>query len=164
MRPIAHALAIAVLAGAAAPASAEIVAYEGARLIVGNGQVIDKGTLVVDGAKILQAGADARAPAGARRVDLAGKTVMPMIIDCHVHLNTTREALERDLRQRAWWGVSAALSMGNRASYHAPRSFLVGPSALGHSAPNTLNPLRPPAIPSRPEPHHQTNKRRKLPP
>ena len=104
--------AIAILAGAAAPASAEIVAYEGARLIVGNGQVIDKGTLVVDGAKILQASADARAPAGARRVDLAGKTVMPMIIDCHVHLNTAREALERDLRQRAWWGVSAALSMG----------------------------------------------------
>jgi len=37
---------------------------------------------------------------------------MPMIIDCHVHLTTTREGLIRDLKQRAWWGVSAALSMG----------------------------------------------------
>src|SRR5215831_8279526 len=107
------ALAVLVmLAVPAAPALAEVVAYEGARLIVGDGNVVQKGTLVVDGAKIVQASADARAPAGARRVDLAGKTVMPMIIDCHVHLNTAREALERDLRQRAWWGVSAALSMG----------------------------------------------------
>src|SRR5215472_14051375 len=104
--------AFAVLAASAAPAFAEVVAYEGARLIVGDGQVIEKGTLVVDGAKILQAGADAHAPAGAKRVDLAGKTVMPMIIDCHVHLTTTREGLIRDLKQRAWWGVSAALSMG----------------------------------------------------
>src|SRR5215831_15686581 len=107
------ALAVLVmLAVPAAPALAEVVAYEGARLIVGDGNVVQKGTLVVDGAKIVQASADARAPAGARRVDLAGKTVMPMIIDCHVHLNTARDALERDLRQRAWWGVSAALSMG----------------------------------------------------
>ena len=104
--------AVGILAGLATPAFAEITAYEGARLIVGNGQVIEKGTLVVDGAKILQAGADAHAPAGAKRVDLAGKTVMPMIIDCHVHLTTTREGLIRDLKQRAWWGVSAALSMG----------------------------------------------------
>src|SRR5215467_1597946 len=104
--------AFAVLAASAAPALAEVVAYEGARIIVGDGRVIEKGTLVVDGAKVLQAGGDARAPVGAKRVDLAGKTVMPMIIDCHVHLNTARDALERDLKQRAYWGVSAALSMG----------------------------------------------------
>ena len=110
--PVVHALAIAVLAWAAAPAAAEVTAYEGARLIVGDGRVIDKATLVVDGARIAQAGADVRAPAGARRVDLKGKTVMPMIIDCHVHLTTTRDGLLRDLRARAYWGVSAALSMG----------------------------------------------------
>jgi hypothetical protein len=45
-------------------------------------------------------------------MSLAGKTVMPMIIDTHVHLSETREALIRDLRQRAYYGVSAALSMG----------------------------------------------------
>src|SRR5215467_1292718 len=104
--------AFAVLAASAAPALAEVVAYEGARIIVGDGRVIEKGTLVVDGAKVLQAGGDARAPVGAKRVDLTGKTVMPMIVDCHVHLNTARAALERDLKQRAYWGVSAALSMG----------------------------------------------------
>jgi imidazolonepropionase-like amidohydrolase len=70
--------------------------------------------LIVQDAKLAQVGraADVRVPAGARRVDLAGKTVMPMIIDTHVHLSDNREALIRDLRQRAYYGVSAALSLG----------------------------------------------------
>jgi imidazolonepropionase-like amidohydrolase len=91
-----------------------VTAYEGARLIVGDGRVIENATLVVDGAKIAQAGtvADVRVPAGATRVNLAGKTVMPMIVDTHVHLSETRDALIRDLRMRAYYGVSAALSMG----------------------------------------------------
>jgi len=37
---------------------------------------------------------------------------MPMLIDTHVHLSRTREALIRDLKLRAYYGVSAALSMG----------------------------------------------------
>jgi imidazolonepropionase-like amidohydrolase len=70
--------------------------------------------LVVDGTRIVQAGpaADVRVPSGAARVNIAGKTVMPMIIDTHVHLSNTREALLRDLRRRAYYGVSAALSLG----------------------------------------------------
>ena len=103
------------LAGFAVPTSEQsVTAYEGARLIVGDGRVIENATLVVDGAKIAQAGAaaDVRVPAGATRVNLAGKTVMPMIIDTHVHLSDTRDALIRDLKMRAYYGVSAALSMG----------------------------------------------------
>jgi len=103
------------LAGCATPKSAQsVTAYEGARLIVGDGRVIENATLVVDGTKIAQAGAaaDVRVPAGATRVNLAGKTVMPMIIDTHVHLSRTRDALIRDLKLRAYYGVSAALSLG----------------------------------------------------
>jgi imidazolonepropionase-like amidohydrolase len=51
-------------------------------------------------------------PAGAARVNLAGKTVMPMLIDTHVHLSRPRDALVRDLKMRAYYGVSAALSLG----------------------------------------------------
>ena len=51
-------------------------------------------------------------PAGATRVNLAGKTVMPMIIDTHVHLSPTRERIIVDLKRRAYYGVSAAMSMG----------------------------------------------------
>ena len=103
------------LVGCAVPTSERsATVYEGARLIIGDGRVIENGTLVVDGAKILQAGAaaDVRVPGSATRVNLAGKTVMPMIVDTHVHLSETRDALIRDLRMRAYYGVSAALSMG----------------------------------------------------
>jgi imidazolonepropionase-like amidohydrolase len=103
------------LAGLARPAAAQsVTAYEGARLIVGDGRVVENATVVVDGARIAQAGgaADMRVPAGAARVGLAGKTVMPMLIDTHTHLGATRDALVRDLRRRAYYGVSAALSLG----------------------------------------------------
>ena len=106
---------VGVLAGLAMPASAQsVTAYEGARVIVGDGRVIENATVVVDGAKIAQVGtaADMRVPAGAARVNLAGKTVMPMMIDTHVHLSAERDALVRDLKQRAYYGVSAALSLG----------------------------------------------------
>src|SRR5262245_14018836 len=105
----------AVLAGCATtPSGQPATAYEGARLIVGDGRVIENGTLVVEGTKIAQAGAAAsvQVPAGATRVNLAGKTAMPMMIDTHVHLSTERDALVRDLKQRAYYGVSAALSLG----------------------------------------------------
>jgi imidazolonepropionase-like amidohydrolase len=117
MRPI-HAAAAAAMtlafAGFAAPAHAQGTAYEGARLIMGDGRVIENGTLVVDGSRITQAGAaaDVKAPAGAKRVSLTGKTVMPMIIDTHVHLSGKRETVIRDLKQRAYWGISTAMSMG----------------------------------------------------
>ena len=51
------------------PACAQVTAYEGARLIVGDGRVVENGTLVVDGARIVQAGAGVRVPAGATRVE-----------------------------------------------------------------------------------------------
>jgi imidazolonepropionase-like amidohydrolase len=110
-----NAVAVAVIAALAAfagPALADVIAFEGARLVVGNGSVIDNATLVIDGNKIVQAGQGLAVPAGATRVNLAGKTVMPAIIDTHVHLSGTRERLIRDLKQRAYFGVSAALSMG----------------------------------------------------
>ena len=111
---IATIFALAISSGFADPARAQVTAYEGARLIVGDGRTIDSATLVVEGARIAQAGAATavRVPAGATRVSLTGKTVMPMLIDTHTHLGRTRETLVRDLKRRAYYGVSTALSMG----------------------------------------------------
>ena len=106
---VAAAMAMAALAGAA---RADVTAFEGARLIVGNGAVIENATLVIDGNRIVQAGPGVTVPPGATRVNISGKTVMPAIIDSHVHLSATRERMLRDLKQRAYWGVSAAMSMG----------------------------------------------------
>ncbi len=77
---------------------AEVTAFEGARLIVGDGRVIENATLGMDGTKIVQAGAGVAGPAGAKRVNLSGKTVMPALIDTHVHLSNTHDKLIRDLR------------------------------------------------------------------
>jgi imidazolonepropionase-like amidohydrolase len=106
---------VCVLAGFASPVSAQsVTAYEGARFIVGDGRVIENATLVVDGARLTHVGSagDVRVPTGAARVSLAGKTVMPMLIDTHVHVSATSDGIVRDLRLRAYYGVSAALSLG----------------------------------------------------
>src|SRR5215831_6365749 len=104
-----------VLAVLASPVRAQVTAFEGARIIVGDGSApIENGTIVINGARIVSVGpaASANVPAGARHVNLAGKTVMPDIIDTHTHLSQSREEVIKDLRRRAYWGVSAANSMG----------------------------------------------------
>ena len=116
-------LAVSLLVGACAgpapeqaPAAstATATAFEGARLIVGDGQTIENATFVVDGARFVAVGATGavEVPLGAARVDLTGMTVMPAIVDAHVHLSGTREALSDDLEWRAYFGVGAALSLG----------------------------------------------------
>jgi imidazolonepropionase-like amidohydrolase len=90
-------------------------AFVGARVVVGDGTApIENATVVVRNGQIAEVGPSARVrvPAGATRVEVAGKTIMPTIVDTHVHLGTTRDALMKDLRDRAYFGVSAALSMG----------------------------------------------------
>src|SRR5258706_14507007 len=92
-------VALGVLAaGVAGQASAQgVTAYEGARVIVGDGRVLDNTTLVVSGTKIAQVGGSV--PAGATRVNLAGKTLMPKLIDTHTPLSTTRDKLLADFKQ-----------------------------------------------------------------
>ena len=107
-------LGFAVSARAQAPGGG-VTVFEGARIITGNeAGPIENGTLVVQGTRILQVGkaAEVQVPAGAARVNVAGKTIMPTVVDTHTHLSTTRDALIKDLKRRAYYGVSAALSMG----------------------------------------------------
>lgn len=99
-------------ASAALHAQSTATVFEGGRVIVGDGRVIENASVLVEGERITQVGATVKAPAGATRVSLAGKTLMPAIVDAHVHTSTTAPELENDLRRRAYYGVSAALSMG----------------------------------------------------
>jgi imidazolonepropionase-like amidohydrolase len=95
-----------------APAT-RVTAFQGARVIVGDGRVLDNATIIVDGARISRVGTgNVQVPQGATRVDLTGKTVMPGIVDSHVHLSRTREMLLDDLQRRPYYGVVAAFSMG----------------------------------------------------
>src|SRR5688500_6688552 len=86
-------------------AQSSVTVYEGARLITGDGSApIENATLVVDGARFTQVGraGQVKVPAGATRVNLAGKTVMPGIIDSHVHIPDGREAMTGALRRKAY--------------------------------------------------------------
>jgi imidazolonepropionase-like amidohydrolase len=99
-------------AGAQAPT---VTVYEGARIIVGDGSApIENAAFVVDGARFTQVGraGQIKAPAGAARVNLAGKTVMPGIIDAHTHMPETREAIIDSLQRKAYYGVSVVMSLG----------------------------------------------------
>ena len=101
-----------------APALTDVMVFEGARVLVGDGAVIENATIIVDGDRLLGVGpGDAvEIPAGAERVDLTGRTVMPAIIDTHVHLRETRDELVEDLQRKAYYGVGVVLSLGRGSS------------------------------------------------
>src|SRR5258708_6482912 len=63
--------------------------FEGARLIVGDGGApVENSAFLIEGNKILKVGkkGELQLPAGAARVSLTGKTVMPALVDAHTHL------------------------------------------------------------------------------
>jgi imidazolonepropionase-like amidohydrolase len=118
-----HALLFALVARAA---SAQTTVYEGARLIPGDGKpAIERSAFIVENGTITRVGrqGDVKAPAGAARVDLTGKTVMPTLIDIHTHTgfqkgatyrpeNYGRDAIVEDLNRALYFGVSAVVSEG----------------------------------------------------
>ena len=92
-----------------------VSSFEGARVIVGDGsEPIEDAVFLVEEDQFLGVGrrGEMEIPAGATRVDLTGRTVMPALIDTHTHLSRTRPELEEDLRRRAYYGVAAAMSLG----------------------------------------------------
>jgi imidazolonepropionase-like amidohydrolase len=123
---------------ATAPA-ANVTAFEGARVIVGDETApIENATFVMVGSELTAVGAAGAVaiPANAARVDLRGMTVMPAIVDTHTHLSRDRDALILDLRRRAYYGVSAAMSLGqdNTAAVFAVRDEQIPGAALYRTA------------------------------
>ena len=106
--------AFLTIVGARAQQTGGAVVYEGGRLIVGDGKAIESSAFVVENGRISQVGArgQIKVPAGASRVDLTGKTVMPAIVDAHTHMPTERQALVDLLQRKAYFGVAAVISMG----------------------------------------------------
>ena len=106
--------------------------FEGARLIVGDGsEAIEDAAFIVENDRFIEVGRTGvlQVPSDAARVDLSGKTVMPTIVDLHVHLLThlerglvtflpstddrdAREAVIDGLERQAYFGVGAILQIG----------------------------------------------------
>jgi len=67
-------------------AAAQNLVISNARIIVGNGSVIESGAVVVRDGRIVSVGTPTPAPAGARQIDARGMTLMPGFIDGHRHI------------------------------------------------------------------------------
>jgi imidazolonepropionase-like amidohydrolase len=83
------ALAALAMLGCGAPVAAETVVITGARMVdVVNGRVITNPVVVAVDGRITAAGpaASVPVPAGAKTIDLPGMTLLPGLIDMHVHL------------------------------------------------------------------------------
>ncbi|PKM01358.1 MAG: amidohydrolase, partial [Gammaproteobacteria bacterium HGW-Gammaproteobacteria-7] len=70
------------------PAIAQVQVFEGARLLPVSGPAIDNGTLVVEAGRIVALGATGSVPVpdGASRIDVAGKVIIPGLVDTHSHV------------------------------------------------------------------------------
>ncbi len=68
-------------------ASKQVVILHAARMLdVAGGKIVTPGEVLVEGQRIVAAGAHVDRPAGAEVIDLGDATLMPGMIDAHVHL------------------------------------------------------------------------------
>ena len=115
------------LAVAQRPApSATVMLFEGARLIAGDGGApIENSAFLVENHTFTRVGrrGEIQAPAGAARIDLTGKTVIPALVDGNSHIgymknmtsgaqNYTRDNILDHMRRFAYFGVAASQAMG----------------------------------------------------
>ncbi len=74
-------------AAQAQTAPAHAIVLRAARLLdVKNGRIVKPGEVLVEGEKIVEVGSAVRRPAGAEVIDLGDRTLLPGLIDAHVHL------------------------------------------------------------------------------
>jgi imidazolonepropionase-like amidohydrolase/Tol biopolymer transport system component len=129
------------------------LALTGARIITMRGdEVIENGTIVVDRNRIVAVGANVTVPSDAKVIDVAGKTIMPGIIDVHWHGSMGSDQI---IPQQNWinyaslgFGVTtihdpsndsaeifSASEMARAGQIVAPRIFSTGTILYGAKAP-----------------------------
>ena len=128
------------------------LALIGGQLIDGTGStpVADSIVVIQDG-RIESAGprATTAVPAGAEVIDLTDKTIIPGLVNLHVHYRGGPENIARQFRSQLYYGVTTGRSIGSDSSdvvpflleTHTgqtafPRAFTAG---LGFSHPNGFN-------------------------
>lgn len=103
-------------------AQEQTVALTGARVVDGTGAApIEAATVLMADGRIQAVGAasDVSVPAGATRVDVSGKTIIPGLINAHAHLNDGDPALPlhdqllAQLRLYADYGVTTIHTLGD---------------------------------------------------
>ncbi|MEQ9310883.1 MAG: amidohydrolase family protein [Balneolaceae bacterium] len=94
------------------------IAFTNARIITMEGDnVIESGTILVEGNRITAIGSNVSIPLGAKVMDVSGKTIMPGIVDAHAHLGNFRLGLSPQQQ----WEYVANLAYGVTTA-HDPSS------------------------------------------
>jgi imidazolonepropionase-like amidohydrolase len=165
---MAVALGMALAPGAGGAEAPRPVVIRGARIVTVSGPVIDNGTIVLAGGKIVAIGAQPTVPAGAEVIDGAGKVVYPGLIDALTTIGLTEigsvpgsvdttETGDINPHVRAWVAVEphsdlipVARANGITVVLTAPQGGLVsGQSALlrlAGSTPDALTVKQPAAM------------------
>jgi imidazolonepropionase-like amidohydrolase len=136
---------LVLFAAAASAADDAPKAFTGARVIDGTGKAaVDNATIVVRNGRIEAVGRGVRVPEGAQRIDLAGKTVIPGLVNAHGHVSSPDQ-----LGLYARYGVTTVFSLGGdrevalrdqtRAEQGTPalarsRLFIAGPIPTSKTA------------------------------
>jgi len=126
-------------------AAAQDKAFIGARIIDGTGKTpVEKATLLVRNGRIAAVGPSVKIPAGAERIDVSGKTIIPGLINGHGHVNDLGQ-----LGLYARYGVTTVFSLGGdkeielrdqtRAEQQTPaltraRLYIAGPIPVSKTA------------------------------
>lgn len=127
----------------------EFLVLTGGRIIDGNGgPPLEDAAIVIRDSKIASIGPDFVVPANARIVDLGGKTLLPGLIDAHIHIGGsgggsadprefTPAAVENSLLSYLKFGVTSIYDMAAHPSLNAMKTALdtgelMGPRLYGN--------------------------------
>lgn len=120
-----------------------VVAFTGARLIDGTGRApIERAVLVVEDGRVSAVGPESAVgvPAGAERIDVSGKTIVPGLVNAHGHVQVeqdstlpVRDDLLRRLRMYASYGVTTVVSLGSGARDEAESVALAADQRAGRA-------------------------------
>ncbi len=132
---------------------AQDVTITNARIIVGNGTVIDSGTIVVLDGRIAELTAGSTGTTGPSTIDASGLTAMPGFIDAHRHINTGPNETD-EMQAQLEAGYTTILSGGGpadgnivlrdriaRGEINGPRIIPSGRISLADNSPDSARAL-----------------------
>ena len=142
--PAGLALVLAGCGGSADPGDSAPEAELGGLALVG-GQLIDAtgappvadSVVVIRDGRIVSAGSRDTTPVpdGAETVDMIGKTIMPGLVNLHVHYREGPAEIQRQFESQLYYGVTTARSIGSDSPERV--AFLLGANAGRPDVPQT---------------------------
>jgi len=130
--------------GSVGSLAAQDLVITNARIIVGNGNVIDQGSIVIRGGRIASVAAGRADATGVQTIDARSMSAMPGFIDGHRHINTGPNEKEQ-MQKLLEAGYTTILSGGGPAEGnltlkdHIEKGLIQGPRIIPSGTVNLAN-------------------------